>query len=151
MAKQIKWIDDTRVEVEALDGPATGKYLVDINDPDNTPCGGLITIGYLGRQAIKIATDDIPDYNTRYAQTPKALRTHRRDIIAQINCKYDDQEYTRNKWFEREAHTTNIPQYGGDEVAKLEAELKAFDETHPEIIAQITKEREEATERHLWD
>jgi len=30
-------------------------------------------------------------------------------------------------------------------------ELKAFDETHPEIIAQITKEREEATERHLWD
>lgn len=36
-------------------------------------------------------------------------------------------------------------------IADAEAALKAFDEAHPEIIVGIRKERDERTERNMWN
>lgn len=37
------------------------------------------------------------------------------------------------------------------EIATAKANLNAFDEAHPEIIALIKKERDERTERNMWN
>ena len=151
--KKISWITETKAQITILDGVAQGDYQIDIEDYRYTPIGGLITIGEItlnGKKTqIKVRVEDIPQYQERYNHTSKALRELRQNIVAQINGKLDDQRYAREKWFESECKTTNLPQYGGTEA--LNAKLAEFDTNHLEIIAQIEAEKKAEVERHLWD
>lgn len=45
--------------------------------------------------------------------------------------------------------------YDGDklerEIADAEAALNVFDDTHPEIVSLLNAERDESTERNMWN
>jgi len=153
--KEIKWVGETKAEIKILDGQAVGTYQLDIESYENTPCGGLITIGEIiinsKRTKIRVRVEDIPEYWGRYDRTPKALRAKRENLILDINGILDETKYKRDKWFEDEGHRGNLPEYDSPEYRAAEQALEDFDIEHPEIIQGIEKEREESIEHHLWD
>jgi len=85
-----------------------------------------------------------------YKTSPEALRTEREDLCNAIRGALDDARDAREQAFEDDcAH--GLPGYDTPAVAAAQQALANFDGTHPEIVAAIKVEREEAVKRNQWN
>jgi hypothetical protein len=84
----------------------------------------------------------------------KQLRTQREKLA--YDLKYANDELSESEQRQVEAAMQGRSyRYDDDKlnmaIVTAKAALSAFDETHPEIIAGIRKERDERTERNMWN
>ena len=102
----------------------------------------------------QLVREAITAFQATYQHSPEgqraALRKERRDLQDEIAGMWDAWEAAREKAFAQDTGA------GWDKVREYEAKaeaakavLAAFDAAHPDIIAEITKEKDAATERFL--
>lgn len=126
---------------------------------------GIAVTHSIGKIALKADEAEIVEagfarFEADYAATPEAqglaLRAARKALSDQIHGIYQDSREDANRAWEREDET-GWAQRRADGDAKIErvrAELKAFDEAHPEVLAKLQAEeqaRKEYFAQHMWE
>lgn len=94
------------------------------------------------------------DANNAPAATSERLRRERQDIIDAIGGYMDEAQHRQDRSFESGDGTGLWAQAGDMQIAEAEryrSMLMAFDEAHPEVIAEIRKEKEESAKRAMWN
>jgi hypothetical protein len=84
---------------------------------------------------------------------PFQLRSERDRLADEIGCLAEAAHEDRVTAIER-ASATGVyskPDDRADAIAAARAALAAFDAAHPEIKAEIVREREASVKRHMWD
>ena len=113
---------------------------------------GKARIGLSSEEAARIDAEYRAWLATLPAERARRLHAHRGDLVAAYQGAMDEVEYQRNRWFEAESKRGPLPMYETDErVNRARAELRAFDEAHPEVGAEIAAERTRAIKAHMWD
>jgi hypothetical protein len=98
--------------------------------------------------ATKEQVESSDEYKTRQ------LRQQRERLAYDLKYAHDDLHETQQRKVEAamqgQAYRYDVDKLEA-EIAAAKAALAAFDEAHPEIIAVIRKERDERTERNMWN
>lgn len=145
--KRFNWTGETELHIEILDGPAAGEYTVDIEE--HGAGGGLLTIGYLGAQAVAVRTSDIPDWDSHEQRTIRWQRGQRQWLANHIRaCAIG-----RSDVIYRHSNSPDAGQRFAAADAKLDAAhraLREFDAAHPELIAALEAEQHASAERGAW-
>ena len=84
----------------------------------------------------------------------RRLRSEREPLVLQITGYRADAQSARNRGWESGDGTGQWVNAGDADKARadeLAEELKAFDDAHPEIIAQIKAEQAKSIERNIWN
>lgn len=114
-----------------------------------TPKG---SIGITSEEAARINAEYKGWLATLPAERAWRLHAHRDDLVAAYRGALDEVEYQRNRWFEAECKRGPLPDYETDERVNMAmAELRAFDEAHPEVYIEIEAEKARAAAAHMWD
>lgn len=103
------------------------------------------TYGLTGEEIAAIETA-----KAAMASKPDALVSERTALVDALNAAHEIESARRDAAWEAEDEASAMTR-DASAIAKAQAALDAFDAAHPEIIAQIKRERIERTAQHMWD
>ena len=152
------WVTCARLENEDMERHSSG-LCYELPHPTSDggthclrTCRGNVGIGLTSEEAARINSEYTGWLATLPAERAWRLHAHRDDLVATLRGARDDVRYRRDRWFESECKRGPLPDYDTDErVTQAQAELRAFDVAHPEVLSEIEAEAARAAKAHMWD
>jgi len=91
---------------------------------------------------------DLLSYKTIEIEEPMTLKEQRYDLCLDISGQIYMQDMARDRDYDNDIGFHESPKYDA-KIAELRGELKAFDDTYPEVVAEINRLKAIETEQQI--